>query len=143
MIFAGNILVSAAGTHVYYWDLTANRLMRSIPLHQKTITSVIISSAQHNKSTLLISGSLDGFVKVKSRILFKILVTAKFTIMVCLLQISDFEDCRLLSGLRYSSPVLSCDLASDGHALGVGMSDGMLSVKQRRRESHAISNKEL
>lgn len=58
------------------------------------------------------------------------------------MQISNFEDCRLLSSLRYSSPVLCCDLASDGHALGVGMSDGMLSVKQQKHDGHAGVHKE-
>jgi WD40 repeat protein len=63
MRIAGTILVSAAGTHVYFWDITANKLMQKFSLHQKTITSLAISSAQESKS-LLISGSLDGSVKV-------------------------------------------------------------------------------
>lgn len=64
MRLAGTILVSAAGTHVYFWDITANKLMQKFSLHQKTITSLTISSAPESKF-LLISGSLDGSVKVR------------------------------------------------------------------------------
>lgn len=71
MLFrAESMLVTAGGSQLCCWDLyTGGRLLHKFAAHQKTVTSV---SVQHtnfgpasNGSLRIVSGSLDGHVKVR------------------------------------------------------------------------------
>jgi U3 small nucleolar RNA-associated protein 15 len=103
-------LVGSAGHQLAVIDLVANR-----PLglwannHQKTITSIAVAS----NGTRVLTGALDGHVKVW-----------------------DTESWKVVAGLKYPSPILSLDVTASGPKkedkhLCVGMQSGVLSIKTR------------
>lgn len=67
---AGALAVTAGGTWLCIWDmLSGGRLLRRLTQHQKTVTCVCLSALagpQAVAATRMLSGSLDGHVKVES-----------------------------------------------------------------------------
>jgi U3 small nucleolar RNA-associated protein 15 len=65
---SGSLFVTAGGNKVCVWDLLGGcRLLRQMTNHQKTVTSVVLSSSAGPESTAaprMLSASLDGHVKV-------------------------------------------------------------------------------
>lgn len=111
---SGTSVLSAADNQVAVLDLVGAKVQRTLRAHQKTVTSMCLAS----NSTRLVSGSLDGHVKVFE--------TTGWT---------------LVAGAKYASPVLSVDVipapTSTPHAeredrhLAVGLQSGVLSLKTR------------
>ncbi|OLN93086.1 U3 small nucleolar RNA-associated protein 15 [Colletotrichum chlorophyti] len=119
---SGTTLLAASGPTVSVLDLVAARPVHQIANHQKTVTSLSLAS----NGTRLVSGGLDGHVKV-------------------------FETTawNVVSSTKYPSPILSLRVlsASDSpdHAdrhLVVGMQSGVLSVRTRLTGPEAARQKE-
>ncbi|KAL0942663.1 small nucleolar ribonucleoprotein complex subunit [Colletotrichum truncatum] len=119
---SGTTLLAASGPHISVLDLVAARPVHQIANHQKTVTSLSLAS----NGTRLVSGGLDGHVKV-------------------------FETTawNVVSSTKYPSPILSLRVlsASDSldHAdrhLVVGMQSGVLSVRTRLTGPEATRQKE-
>ena len=68
---AGGLLVSAGGTAAVVWDLVGGgRPLARLANHQKTVTCVALSPLAGPDSAAaprLLTGSLDGHVKVRHR----------------------------------------------------------------------------
>ncbi|KAF6823088.1 small nucleolar ribonucleoprotein complex subunit [Colletotrichum musicola] len=119
---SGTTLLAASGPHVSVLDLVAARPVHQIANHQKTVTSLSLAS----NGTRLVTGGLDGHVKV-------------------------FETTawNVVSSTKYPSPILSMRVlsASDSpdHAdrhLVVGMQSGVLSIRTRLTGPEAARQKE-
>ena len=106
---SGTTVLSAADNQISVLDLVAARPLRLLQNHQKTVTSLCFAS--HN--TRLVSGGLDGHLKV-------------------------FETAgwNIVAGSKYPSPILSLAMIGFGPGqedrhLAVGMQSGILSIKTR------------
>ncbi|KAK1700592.1 WD domain-containing protein [Colletotrichum godetiae] len=119
---SGTTLLAASGPQVSVLDLVAARPIHQIANHQKTVTSLSLAS----NGTRLVTGGLDGHVKV-------------------------FETTawNVVSSTKYPSPILSLrvlpasDAAdSDDRHLVVGMQSGVLSVRTRLTGPEATRQKE-
>lgn len=119
---SGTTLLTAADNRITVLDLVAAKPITTLRSHQKTVTSLALSA----NGTRVLSGSLDGHVKIFE--------TAAWTVV---------------AGSKYSSPILSLNVipapvsssaslnASTTHAdredrhLAVGLQSGLLSLKTR------------
>lgn len=106
---SGTTLLAAAGNTISVLDLVAAKPLRLITNHQKTVTALSLASS----GTRVVSGSLDGHVKV-----------------------FETADWNVVYGAKYPSPILSLSVISAGAAkedrhLAVGMQSGVLSLKTR------------
>jgi U3 small nucleolar RNA-associated protein 15 len=102
-------LVGSSGERLAVLDLVAGRPLGLFANHQKSITSIATAS----QGTRVLTGALDGHVKVW-----------------------DTESWTVVAGMKYPSPVLSLDVAASGpqredRHLCVGMQSGVLSIKTR------------
>ena len=116
---AESLLVSAGGTHLCCWDLmTGGRLLQKVVLHQKTITQVMVRKFEDNFDTSaglrILTSSLDGHVKVIDPLSFKLTFASK-----------------------YPAALLGLAVSPDSRTLAVGMMDGMLTVRKRKKVSAA------
>jgi U3 small nucleolar RNA-associated protein 15 len=105
----GNIILAATGTAISVLDLVAAKPLRLITNHQKTVTSLTLAS--HGRRVL--SGGLDGHVKV-----------------------FDTATWNVVAGLKFPSPVLSLSVITagsnhDDRHLAVGQQSGVLNVRTR------------
>ena len=101
----GSLLLAAGGNEIRVLDLLGGgRTVHTLSNHSKTITSICLDST---KSRLL-SGGLDGHVKIYS-----------------------VNTYAVTHGLRYSAPVLSLAISPDNGVLVVGTSDGALTTRTR------------
>ena len=106
---SGTTVAAAAGERISILDLVAGKPLQILSNHQKTVTSLCLAS----KDTRLVSGGLDGHVKVFE--------TATWSVV---------------AGSKYSSPVLSMAVVTsaqtqdDKHLL-VGLQYGSISIKTR------------
>lgn len=102
----GNTIVSAGGTDVRVWDLSSGsqRPLRILQNHSKGVTSL----AKNNTNSRLLSGGLDGHLKIY-----------------------DTTEWKVIHGVRYPNSILSCALSPDDKHLVVGMSSGLLSIRTR------------
>lgn len=80
----------------------------SLANHQKTVTTLALNGS---KDTLL-AGSLDRHVKIYS-----------------------LTDYSIIHSIKYPAPILSLAVSSDDMNLVVGMTSGLLSIRQRRVKS--------
>ncbi|EAQ85702.1 hypothetical protein CHGG_06955 [Chaetomium globosum CBS 148.51] len=106
---SGTTLLAAAGSAISVLDLVAAKPLRLITNHQKTVTSLSLASDGRR----VVSGSLDGHVKV-----------------------FETTDWNVVAGSKYPSPILSLSVITAGAAqedrhLAVGMQSGVLSLRTR------------
>ncbi|KAK4236487.1 UTP15 C terminal-domain-containing protein [Achaetomium macrosporum] len=106
---SGTTLLAAAGSAISVLDLVAAKPLRLITNHQKTVTSLSLAS----NGRRVVSGSLDGHVKV-----------------------FETTDWNVVAGSKYPSPILSLSVIATGAAqedrhLAVGMQSGVLSLRTR------------
>jgi len=105
---ATNVIV-AAGEKICVLDLVAGRAREVLVNHQRTVTSLALASG----GTRLVSGGLDGHVKI-----------------------FDTTEWKVVAGFKYPSPVLSVAVIPVGNDLedrhlAVGMQSGLLSIRTR------------
>ena len=117
---AGTTILAAADNQISVLDLVAARPLQILKNHQKTVTSLCLAS----NNTRLVSGGLDGHMKV-------------------------FETTawNVVAGSKYASPILSLCVISSGTAredrhLAVGMQSGSLSIKTRLSGQQKVKERE-
>ncbi|TKX20737.1 U3 small nucleolar RNA-associated protein [Elsinoe australis] len=116
----GGTVVAGAGEKIGVLDLTAGRPREVLLNHQKAVTSLAVAS----KGTRVVSGGLDGHVKV-----------------------FDTSDWKVVAGFKYPSPVLSVGVIPAGaekedRHLCVGMQSGLLSIRTRLSGQQKLAAKE-
>ena len=117
---SGNTIVAAAENQVAVLDLVAGKALQMIKNHQKTVTSLALA----NNSTRLITGALDGHLKV-----------------------FETTGWNVVAGSKYPSPILSLAVLSSGSAqedkhVAVGMENGVLSIKTRLSGAERVKERE-
>ena len=117
---SGTTVLAAADNQISVLDLVAARPLQILKNHQKTVTSLCLAS----NNTRLVSGGLDGHLKV-------------------------FETTawNVVAGSKYSSPILSLCVIAAGSAredrhLAVGMQSGNLSIKTRLSGQQKVKERE-
>jgi U3 small nucleolar RNA-associated protein 15 len=117
---SGTTLLAAADNQISVLDVIAGKPQHVIQNHQKTVTALSLAS----NSTRLISGALDGHVKI-------------------------FETMgwNVVAGSKYSSPVLSLSIITSGSSredkhLAVGLQSGILSIKTRLSGAQKVRERE-
>jgi len=109
MFSNGGVLVSAGSTQLKVWDLlSGGKLLHRASNHQKSIHSLCL----HEGSSRLLSGGLDGHVKVY-----------------------DTTDYSVTQNIKFPAPVLAAALSPNRRHIVVGMTTGLLAI--RRREAKA------
>ncbi|KAK3625137.1 U3 small nucleolar RNA-associated protein 15 [Elasticomyces elasticus] len=117
---SSSVLASAAGNEVTVLDLIAGKASHILRSHQKNITS--LTTGQNG--TRLLSGGLDGHVKVYNTTSWEV-----------------------VAGFKYPSPILSLAViptgsqAEDRH-LAVGLQTGLLSIRTRLAGTEKVKAKE-
>ncbi|KAI9048423.1 hypothetical protein LZ554_007259 [Drepanopeziza brunnea f. sp. 'monogermtubi'] len=106
---SGTTILAAADNQISVLDLVAGKPLHLLKNHQKTVTSLCLAS----NGTRLVSGGLDGHIKV-----------------------FETSQWNIVAGSKYPSPVLSVNVIASGpnqedRILAVGMQSGGLSVKTR------------
>ncbi|KAL2758118.1 hypothetical protein ACRALDRAFT_1047968 [Sodiomyces alcalophilus JCM 7366] len=130
---SGTTLLAAAGPAISVLDLVAARPVRQITNHQKTVTSLCLASG----GTRLVSGGLDGHVKVFETTGWNVVSTTKYQ--------SPILTVRVLGASSESPTTTTGDASSsstsDRHLL-VGMQSGVLSIRTRLTGTEAIRQRE-
>ncbi|KAG4419202.1 hypothetical protein IFR04_007703 [Cadophora malorum] len=108
---SGTTILAAADNQISVLDLVAGKPLQLLKNHQKTVTSLCLAS----NGTRLVSGGLDGHVKI-----------------------FETSQWNIVAGSKYNSPVLSVNVIASGASqedrlLTVGMQSGELSIKTRLR----------
>lgn len=118
---SGGLLATAGGNIVKIWDiLGGGRLLHALGSHQKTVTSLCITppiKVHPNDlvaSGRLLTGSLDGHVKV-----------------------FDINEFKVVHASKYDSPIMSMDLSQTMSTMVVGTSEGKLFIRQKKKVSTA------
>jgi U3 small nucleolar RNA-associated protein 15 len=119
---SGTTVLAAAGNSVSVLDLVAARPLHMITNHQKTVTSLALAS----NGRRLVTGGLEGHVKV-----------------------FETTGWNVVNSAKYQSPILSLQVipsgdgsdTSDRH-LAVGMQSGVLSIKTRLTGAEASRERE-
>lgn len=106
---SGTQVLASADNQISVLDLVAGKPLQLIKNHQKTVTSLCLSS----NATRVVSGGLDGHVKV-----------------------FETTGWNVVAGYKYPSPVLSLSVVGTGTSredrhLAVGMQSGLLSIRTR------------
>ncbi|KKF93251.1 U3 small nucleolar RNA-associated protein 15 [Ceratocystis platani] len=119
---SGTTLLAAASNTISVLDLVAGRPLHLISNHQKTVTSLSLASGGRR----VLSGALDGHVKVFETTGWNVVNTTK-----------------------YPAPILSLEVVGAGHGadavdrhLAVGMASGALSIRTRLTGAEAAKAKE-
>ncbi|KAL8916196.1 MAG: hypothetical protein Q9208_008648 [Pyrenodesmia sp. 3 TL-2023] len=117
---SGTTVLAAADNQIAVLDLVAARPVRLIQNHQKAVTSLCLAS----NNTRLMSGGLDGHLKV-----------------------FETSAWNVVYGSKYPSPILALAVIGAGAAredrhLAVGMQSGVLSVKTRLSGAQKIKERE-
>ncbi|KAI4164146.1 MAG: hypothetical protein LQ342_002110 [Letrouitia transgressa] len=117
---SGTTILAAADNLISVLDLVAARPLHNIQNHQKTVTSLCLAS----RDTRLVSGALDGHMKVFE--------TASWNVVF---------------GSKYSSPILSLAVVSAGATredrhVAVGLQSGVLSLKTRLSGAQKVKERE-
>jgi U3 small nucleolar RNA-associated protein 15 len=116
---SGTQILASADNQISVLDLVAGKPLKLLKNHQKTVTSLSLAA----NSTRLISGGLDGHVKI-----------------------FETSSWNVVSGSKYPSPVLSVNVITganreDKH-LVVGMQSGVLSIRTRLSGEQKIKERE-
>jgi U3 small nucleolar RNA-associated protein 15 len=101
---SGSLLLTAGGNKITVWDISRGQEVQTFSNHQKTITCLAMDGTR----TRLLSGGLDGHVKVYSMSTYAV-----------------------THGFKYDAPVISLGVSPDSNVLMVGTSDGGLVVRRR------------
>eukprot|EP00656_Telonema_subtile_P043750 TRINITY_DN50068_c0_g1_i1.p1 TRINITY_DN50068_c0_g1~~TRINITY_DN50068_c0_g1_i1.p1 ORF type:complete len:371 (+),score=73.18 TRINITY_DN50068_c0_g1_i1:73-1185(+) len=109
----GAVVVSAGGQWVKVWDVSGGgKLLHAFSNHQKAVTSLCFDGT----SGRLLSGSLDGFVKMY-----------------------DVQSYNVTYSLKMSAPVMSVGMSPDNKCLAVGLADGTLAIRHRPESRRAAA----
>ncbi|KAI9727786.1 MAG: hypothetical protein M1834_007933 [Cirrosporium novae-zelandiae] len=106
---SGTTILAAADNEISVLDIVAGRPIEIIRNHQKTVTSLALAS----KGRVVVSGGLDGHVKM-----------------------FDTTSWQVTAGVKYQSPILAVSVICSGtdredRHLAVGMQSGLLSIRTR------------
>ena len=117
---SGTTILAAAGNQVSILDIVGGKPLRMLQNHQKTVTSLCLAS----RDTRLVSGGLDGHLKVY-----------------------ETTGWNLVAGSKYPSPILSLSVVSSGTSredrhLAVGMQSGLLSIRTRLSGQQKVKERE-
>ena len=117
---SGTSVLAAADNQISVLDLVAARPLRLLQNHQKTVTSLCLAS----NNTRLVSGGLDGHLKI-----------------------FETTGWNVVAGSKYTSPILCLNVISSGATqedrhLAVGMQSGILSIKTRLSGQQKIKERE-
>ena len=117
---SGTAVLAAADNQISVLDLVAAKPLHILKNHQKTVTSLCFAS----DNTRLVSGGLDGHLKV-----------------------FETSAWNVVAGSKYASPILSLCVISSGTAredrhIAVGMQSGDLSLKTRLSGQQKVKEKE-
>ena len=117
---SGTTVLASADNQISVLDLVAGKPIQILKNHQKTVTSLSLAS----NGTRLVSGGLDGHVKV-----------------------FETTGWNVVAGSKYPAPVLSVSVISSGanredRHLVVGMQSGVLSIRTRLSGQQKIKEKE-
>lgn len=119
---SGTMLLAASGNSISVLDMVAGRPLQMLSNHQKTVTSLDLASGGRR----VISGGLDGHVKVY-----------------------ETTEWNVVSTSKYPAPILSLRMIGSGGGveqadrhLVVGMSTGVLSIRTRLSSSQAAKEEE-
>jgi len=117
---SGTTVLAASDNQVAVLDLIAAKPVQLLRNHQKTVTSLALAG----NGTRLLSGGLDGHVKV-----------------------FETSAWNVVAGFKYPSPILSLNVISSGSAredkhLVIGMQSGLLSVKTRLSGQQKVQARE-
>lgn len=117
---SGMTILASADNAISVLDLVAARPLEVLRSHQKTVTAMALAS----DGTRLVSGGLDGHVKI-----------------------FDTSSWTVVAGSKYPSPILSLSvIRSSAHQedrhLAVGMQSGLLSLKTRLSGQLKVQQKE-
>jgi U3 small nucleolar RNA-associated protein 15 len=108
---SGAVLITAAGNEMHLFDLLSGfRSMHTFCNHQKNITSLAMDS----EGSRVLSGGLDGHVKVHS-----------------------LHTMQVVHGMKFGSPITAIGLAPDNSKLLVGFVDGALIARNKRKNAPA------
>ncbi|KAL3424406.1 small nucleolar ribonucleoprotein complex subunit (WD domain-containing protein) [Phlyctema vagabunda] len=117
---SGTTILASADNQISVLDVVAGKPLHLIKNHQKTVTSLCLA----RNGTRLVSGGLDGHVKV-----------------------FETSGWNVVAGSKYPSPVLSVNVVSAGanredkHLL-VGMQSGVLSIRTRLSGQQKVKERE-
>jgi U3 small nucleolar RNA-associated protein 15 len=117
---SGTTVLASADNQISVLDLVAGKPLTLLKNHQKTVTSLCLAS----NDTRLVSGGLDGHVKV-----------------------FETTSWNVVAGSKYPSPVLAVNIISAGanredRHLVVGMQSGILSIRTRLSGQQKIKERE-
>jgi U3 small nucleolar RNA-associated protein 15 len=117
---SGTTVLAAAGNTISVLDLAAAKPLQLMSNHAKTVTSLCLAS----NNTRVVSGSLDGQIKV-----------------------FDPSSWKVVSSAKYPSPILAVSVvpagpSADDRHLAVGMQSGVLSIKTRLTGAAAQRDRE-
>lgn len=117
---SGTTILAAADNQISVLDLVAGKPLQLLKNHQKTVTSLCLAS----NDTRVVSGGLDGHVKV-----------------------FETTGWNVVAGSKYPSPILSLNVIRSGSGredkhLAVGMQSGMLSIKTRLSGQQKVKERE-
>ncbi|KAF2238141.1 WD repeat-containing protein 57 [Viridothelium virens] len=116
----GTTLLAAVDNQINVLDLVAAKPLERLQNHQKTVTSLCLAS----NGTRVLSGALDGHVKV-----------------------FETMNWSVVAGLKYSSPVLSLCVVGAGVSredrhLAVGLHSGVMSIRTRLSGQQKVQARE-
>ncbi|KAL9114666.1 MAG: hypothetical protein Q9227_001344 [Pyrenula ochraceoflavens] len=109
-LLSGQQVLASASNQIAVLDLLAAKPLHLIANHQKTVTSLCLA----NDSSRLVSGALDGHMKV-----------------------FETNAWNIVAGSKYPSPILSLSIIASGPSLAtdkhiaVGLQSGILSIRTR------------
>jgi U3 small nucleolar RNA-associated protein 15 len=116
----GTTLVGASAEKITILDLVAAKPLQTLHNHQKTVTAMSLAT----RGTRLLTGALDGHVKV-----------------------FDTTSWSVVAGYKFPSPILSLAVVPTGAArddkhLCVGMQSGLLSIRTRLSSAARAAKRE-
>ncbi|KAG9245167.1 WD40-repeat-containing domain protein [Calycina marina] len=117
---SGTQVLAAADNQISVLDLVAGKPLQLLKNHQKTVTSLCLAS----DGTRLVSGGLDGHIKI-----------------------FETSGWNVVSGSKYTSPILALNVISSGTKredkhVAVGLQSGVLSIRTKLSGEQKIKARE-